>query len=100
MSPANFTRTKRNSCQKSTPSRRSGGVEGTSSRDYGKRSLRARHNPSKVVSDEFEKLTTGERKLERLRRLIVKVEEKTKPKSRYTKRGIQGGVYYNVVPAT
>ena len=54
-----------------------------------------------ISSDEFEKPTREERKLERLSRLIVKIEEKTKPKSRYTKRAIQSRVlYYSVVQAT
>jgi hypothetical protein len=52
-----------------------------------------------ISSDEFEKPTSEERKLERLSRLIVKIERKTKPKSRYAKRAIRSRVYYSIVQA-
>jgi len=53
-----------------------------------------------ISSDEFEKPTREERRLDRLRQLIVKVERKTKPKSRHTKRMMRNRVYYSVVQAT
>ena len=53
-----------------------------------------------ISSDEFEKPAREERKLDRLRQLIVKIEEKTKPKSRYPERVLQGRVYYSMVQAT
>jgi hypothetical protein len=38
-----------------------------------------------ISSEDFEKATREERTLERLGKLIVRVEEKTRPRSRYTK---------------
>ena len=38
-----------------------------------------------ISSEQFEKITREERMFDRLGKLIIKIEEKTKPRSRYTR---------------
>jgi hypothetical protein len=52
-----------------------------------------------ISSEEFEKGTREERKFDKLGELIIKIEEKTKPRNRYTKNTLQRRVNYPVVQA-
>ena len=50
-----------------------------------------------ISSEEFEKCTREERKFDRLRELIMEIEEKTKPRRQDAESTLQRRVYYSVV---
>ena len=52
-----------------------------------------------ISSEEFEKGTREERKFARLGELIIEIEEKTKPRNRYSKTTLQHRIHYSVIQA-
>jgi hypothetical protein len=52
-----------------------------------------------ISSEEFEKGTREERRFDRLGQLMIKIEDKTKPRNRYTKSTLQRRIHYSILQA-